>query len=59
MPRLAFSFLGVELFAVTIEGDEAGEFCSLDGGTTSAYPIGFAAAPYEHEAPEHTWQGDE
>lgn len=48
--------LGFEVLHLTTDPDEVDEACSLDGGTTSAYPIGFTLptpAPDEHDCPPY------
>lgn len=40
--RLTLSLLGYELdFTFGPRSDDTGTHCSLDGGTTSSYPVGF------------------
>lgn len=49
--------LGFEVISISTDAEEtADEGASLDGGTTSAYPVGFSlpvAAPNEHDCPPY------
>lgn len=51
--RIYLSLFGREIVDLHIGSDwEADPMCSLDGGTTSSYPIGFApSAPIQLEEP--------
>lgn len=61
--RFTLRLLGQEVLHFSTDdwiGDALDEACSLDGGTTSAYPIGFTQPeppPYEHDTPPHTEEG--
>lgn len=60
--RLTIVLLG-HTFDLSLEptATEDAETCSLDGGTTSAYPVGFTVWPVPEEiaAPQHCPSWDE
>jgi hypothetical protein len=58
--RLTLRLLGTEIFHISTDRDDEPDGASLDGGTTSAYPMGFTPPqppPYEHDTPPHTEEG--
>lgn len=58
--RLTIRLLGCELLDLYLSTDPDEEACSLDGGATAAYPIGFTLRPGEELGARPEWPyGDE
>lgn len=58
--RFTLRFLGFEVLAISTDSEDfEDEGCSLDGGTTAAYPIGFTLRAGEELGVRPEWPYDE